>query len=61
MNKQNEKDPGERQQMACIYLFIYFWLCWVSVAAPGLSLGAVREGGALSIEVCGLWAHGLSD
>ena len=42
-------------------LFIYFWLCWVSVAAPGLSLGAVREGGALSIEVCGLWAHGLSD
>ena len=24
-----------------IYLFIYFWLCWVFVAACGLSLVAV--------------------
>ena len=25
-----------------IYLFIYFWLCWVFVAACGLSLVAAR-------------------
>ena len=27
-----------------IYLFIYFWLCWVFVAAHGLSLVAVSRG-----------------
>ena len=26
------------------YLFIYFWLCWVFVAAHGLSLVAVSRG-----------------
>ena len=29
-----------------IYLFIYFWLCWVFVAARGLSL-VVASGGTL--------------
>ena len=43
-----------------IYLFIYFWLCWVFVAARGLSLVA-ESGGTLC---CGAWAslvaeHGL--
>lgn len=37
-------------------LFIYLWLRWDSVAAPGLPLGAVREGGA---ALCwGAWAVG---
>ena len=26
------------------YLFIYFWMCWVSVAAHGLSLAVVSRG-----------------
>ena len=26
------------------FLFIYFWLCWVLVAARGLSLAAVSRG-----------------
>ena len=30
-----------------IYLFIYFWLCWVFVAAHGLSLVAVSRGYSL--------------
>ena len=34
-------------------LFIYFWLCWVFVAARGLSLVAV-SGGLLFIAVRGL-------
>ena len=33
-------------------LFIYFWLCWVSVAARRLSLVAA-SGGLLFIVVCG--------
>ena len=32
--------------------FVYFWLCWVSLAACGLSL-AVASGG-YSLVVCGL-------
>ena len=45
-----------------IYLFVYFWLCWVFVAAPGLSLVRVR---GLLIAVTslgvdhGLWGRGL--
>ena len=35
-------------------LFIYFWLCWVLVEVPGLSLAAV-SGGLLSLGV----VHGL--
>ena len=34
-------------------LFIYFWLCWVFVAAHGLSLVVVSRG-LLFIAVCGL-------
>ena len=34
-------------------LFIYFWLCWVFVAAHGLSLVAV-SGGYSSVAVRGL-------
>ena len=30
-----------------IYLFIYFWLCWVFVAACGLSLAAASGGDSL--------------
>ena len=38
-------------------LFIYFWLCWVFVAACGLSLVVVR---GLLIEVTSLVVeHGL--
>ena len=33
-------------------IFVYFWLCWVSLAACGLSL-AVASGG-YSLVVCGL-------
>ena len=36
-----------------IYLFIYFWLCWVFVAARGLSL-VVVSGGLLFVAVHGL-------
>ena len=35
-----------------IYLFIYFWLCWVFVSVPGLSLVAA-SGGPLFIVVRG--------
>ena len=35
-------------------LFIYFWLCWVFVAAHGLSLIALSEGYSL------LWCVGFS-
>ena len=37
-----------------IYLFIYFWLCWVFVAARGLSLVAVSGG------YSSLWCMGFS-
>ena len=37
----------------CIYLFIYFWLCWVFVAARGFSLVAARGGAPLR---CCEWA-----
>ena len=39
-----------------IYLFIYFWLSWVFVAARGLSL-AVASGGLLFVAVPGLLSH----
>ena len=35
-----------------IYLFIYFWLCWVFVAARGLSLVAA-SGGYSSLQCAG--------
>ena len=50
-----------------IYLFIYFWLHWVSVAARGLSLvaasGAILRCGARAshcsgFSCCGAWALG---
>ena len=31
----------------CFYLFIYFWQCWVFVAARGFSLVAARQGYSL--------------
>ena len=45
-----------------IYLFIYFWLCWVFVAVRGLSLVAVSGGYSslwLLIVVASLVEHGL--
>ena len=36
-----------------IYLFIYFWLCWVPVSVPGFSLVAV-SGGHSSSRCAGL-------
>ena len=50
-----------------IYLFIYFWLHWVSVAARGLSLvaasGAIlrcsaRASHCSGFSCCGAWALG---
>ena len=38
----------------CIYLFIYFWLCWVFVSVRGLSLVAASGGYSSS------WCAGLS-
>ena len=38
----------------CIHLFIYFWLCWVFVAARGLSLVVASGGYSL------LWCVGFS-
>ena len=38
---------------AFIYLFIYFWLCWVFVSVPGLSLVAA-SGGHSSSRCTGL-------
>ena len=35
-------------------LFIYFWLHWVFIVVPGLSLVAVSGGGLLFVAVCGL-------
>ena len=32
-----------------IYLFIYFWLCWVSIAVRGLSLVAKTGGCSLAV------------
>ena len=37
-----------------IYLFIYFWLCWVFLAARGLSLVATSGGYSL------MWCAGVS-
>ena len=37
-----------------IYLFIYFWLCWVFVSVRGLSLAAASGGHSSS------WCAGLS-
>ena len=37
----------------CIYLFIYFWLCWVFVSVRGLS-PAVASGGHSSSRCAGL-------
>ena len=34
------------------YLFIYFWLCWVFVSVPGLSLVAASRGHSLSRCAC---------
>ena len=48
-------------------LFIYFWLCWVFVAASGLSLVAASRGHSLlwwqashcsGLSRCGAWALG---
>ena len=36
-----------------VYLFIYFWLCWVFVSVRGLSLGAA-SGGHSSLRCVGL-------
>ena len=36
-----------------MYLFIYFWLCWVFVATHGLSLVVSKWGYSL-VAVCGL-------
>ena len=33
-------------------VFIYFWLCWIYIAAHGLSLDSASEG----YSSCGLWA-----
>ena len=37
-----------------MYLFIYFWLRWVFIAAHGLSLVAASGGGLLFVAVRGL-------
>ena len=37
-----------------IYLFIYFWLCWVFVAVRGL-FSSCGEQGLLFVVVCGLF------
>ena len=47
-----------------IYLFIYFWLCWVFVAAHGLSLVAASGGfvavhGLLIVVASLVVEHGL--
>ena len=51
----------------CIYLFIYFWLCWIFVAVCGLSLVAaseatlrfgVRASHCSGFSCCGAWALG---
>ena len=39
--------------LSLFYLFIYFWLCGVFVAARGLSL-VVASGGYSLFAVCGL-------
>ena len=41
------------------YLFIYVWLCWVSVAMEGLFLVAVSRGHSL-VAVLGLLTAGAS-
>ena len=42
------------QLLLNIYLFIYFWLCWVFVSVRGLSLFAASRGHSSS------WCAGLS-
>ena len=41
-------------KVSFIYLYIYFWLCWVFVAAHGLSIGAASWG------YSSLWCAGFS-
>ena len=45
--------PGKLFFFFLIYLFIYFWLCWVFVSARGLSLVAA-SGGRSSSRCAGL-------
>ena len=52
MNCSN--DPTQNFFYKFIYLFIYLWLCWVFIAARGLSLAAASWGYSL------LWCDGFS-
>ena len=45
--------PWETNQCLLLFLFIYFWLCWVFVSVRGLSLAAV-SGGHSSSRCAGL-------
>ena len=47
MNKQNEKDPGERQQITCILLNVNFISLFLVV------LGLHRCSGSSLVVVCG--------
>ena len=55
----NSSDSHEKAKQFCfvffkfIYLFIYFWLCWVFVSVRGLSLVAA-SGGHSSSQCAGL-------
>ena len=41
---------GDRKDVCVLrYLFIYFWLLWVFVAAPGLFHGSFSHGGAQAL------------
>ena len=43
----------------CICIFIYFWLCWIVVAAPRLSLVAESEGYSQAAVPSLVVEHGL--
>ena len=45
--------PDSKSFLLFINLFIYFWLCWVFVSVPGLSLAAA-SGGHSSSRCAGL-------
>ena len=50
---QANSHPSQCQYHLFIYLFIYFWLCWVFVSVRGLSLVAA-SGGRSSWRCAGL-------
>ena len=62
----HNKCEGTQILIHCVYLFIYFWLCWVFISS-WINLKVCRQKKSdtkeyqfsLSVMSCSLWPHGL--